>query len=1070
MPAMRRFHRLAVLFLCILFGVGSVKAADPVPGSQGDSYWNDRAEVLFERIGRGAGLPSDIVTAIAQDRAGFIWVGTPVGLTRFDGYRFRVFQPDSRDPSSLPDGYVNALHVDQRGRLWVGTNNGGVARFIPETESFARYPAGPGGLAHPTAYRFAEDREGNIWVALRSGLARLDADTGAAENYKIQDGGGSGGLPGNVVLDLLFDRQGTLWVATDRGLALRRPGHSAFEDAHDVLSLPSIPPDASITTLFEDARGRVWIGTRGGIVVCHDLETGISQSYDMARADGRIADRPQVRAIQDLRVDGDVRDRIWIATDPGGLLELDLESGLLRSIHHDPAVLASISSDAVRAMLRDRSGLIWVATWGGGVNVYNPANQGILSIFSSPSHPDSPSEPQVRSILAARDGKVWLGFETKGIDILDPATGGRVRLPPGGAPGQGLPRANVLSMAEEGTDTVWIGTQLGLARYSRATGQVRQVDLPGTLAGSPIHAILVRDGELWLATDGLVRFDPRSGAVTHFRHDPDDATTLADDRVRVLATAPDGRIWAGTHRGLHLIDPRTGHIRRVQNRSWDWSSLAHNYITGLIHDRQGRLWVGTLGGGVSVLGSDLSDERYRFTTLSQRHGLPGDSVQAMVMDDAGQIWVSTEDGLARIDPDTRAVTAVGWDDGLGVRGTWVGSAARLKGGALLFGGREGLTVVRPAALRGWDYQPPLVVTEVRIDNEPIPAAALNLTALAPMETAIGAAKVAKPLQAAINLPAGAQTLTVGFAALDYAGPGSLRYSYTLDGFDKGWVEVDALGRLATYTNLPPGSYTLRLRATNKEGVWGSATRTVAITVLPSWYQTGLARVGAVVAVLALLGLVIQARTAALRRQRRWLERLVAQRTQDLVDANAELERLASTDALTGLLNRRRFEEAGLAEMDRAQRYGRPFSLLLVDLDHFKLVNDTFGHNAGDAALRAAAQRVLASVRTTDIVARYGGEELAVLLPETDEVEARVVAERIREMVGAKPVEHEGSVIGLTASVGGAQYGPQDNDLARLTGRVDAALYRAKQAGRNRVVFGERDSGRGQQPTPLSAHQ
>ncbi|MBJ7417433.1 MAG: GGDEF domain-containing protein, partial [Niveispirillum sp.] len=240
-------------------------------------------------------------------------------------------------------------------------------------------------------------------------------------------------------------------------------------------------------------------------------------------------------------------------------------------------------------------------------------------------------------------------------------------------------------------------------------------------------------------------------------------------------------------------------------------------------------------------------------------------------------------------------------------------------------------------------------------------------------------------------------------------------------------------------------------------------------VLPSWYQTGLARVGAVLAVLAILGLVIQARTAALRRQRRWLEQLVAQRTQDLVDVNAELERLASTDALTGLLNRRRFDEAGLAEMDRAQRYGRPFSLLLVDLDHFKLVNDTFGHNAGDAALRAAAQRVLASVRTTDIVARYGGEELAVLLPETDEAEARVVAERIRETVGARPVEHEGSVIVLTASVGGAQYGAQDSDLARLIGRVDTALYRAKQAGRNRVAFSERDVGRGQQPAPATIH-
>lgn len=1050
----RPFRRAGALFcaLLLLLVPGLVAKGEENPAA---AYWNARAEVLFERIGRAAGLPSDIVTAIVQDRAGFIWVGTPVGLTRFDGYRFRVFQPDSRDPSSLPDGYVNALHVDRRGRLWVGTNNGGVARFIPETESFARYPAGPGGLAHPTAYRFEEDGRGDIWVALRSGLARLDGDTGAAENFRTQDARDDG-LPGTVVQDILFDVTGMLWVATDQGLAVRRPGRTGFEPVQAVVSLPSLPPDASISSLFGDARGRVWIGTRGGIVICHDPATGIARSFDMARAEGRIADRPHVRAIQDLRVAGDPRDRIWVATDPGGLVELDVDSGAVRSIHHDPAVLASVSSDAVRGLMRDRSGLIWVATWGGGLNIHNPANQGVLSIFSSPSKPDSPSEPQVRSVMAARDGKVWLGFETRGIDIIDPAAGTRDRLMPGQAPASGLPRANVLALAEDGPDTVWIGTQLGLARYSRATGQVRPVDLPGPVAGQPIHAILVREGELWLASEGLVRFNPSTGSVTQFRHDPEDATTLADDRVRVLAATEDGRIWVGTHRGLHLLDPVAGHIRRVQNRSWDWSSLAHNYITGLLHDRRGRLWVGTLGGGVSVLSSDLSDERYRFITLSQRHGLPGDSVQSMVLDDAGQIWVSTEDGLARIDPDSRAVTAIGWDDGLGVRGTWVGSAARLAGGELLFGGREGLTVVRPDALRQWAFQPPLVLTDIRIDNEPIPAAALNLASHPAEPPATAAAKARPSTPASIIMPAGARTLTVGFAALDYAGPSSLRYSYSLEGFDKGWVEVDALGRLATYTNLPPGTYTLRLRATNKEGVWGTADRMVTIDVLPAWYQTGLARVGMVLAVLAILGLVIQARTAALRRQRRWLEQLVAQRTQDLVNANAELERLASIDGLTSLLNRRRFDEVALAEIDRAQRYGRPFSLLLIDLDHFKQVNDNFGHIAGDAALRAAAQRVLASVRTTDVVARYGGEELAVLLPETDEAEALVVAERIRQTVGARPVEHDGKDITLTASVGGTQYAAGDDSLVALIGRADAALYRAKQAGRNRVQFGGGD--------------
>lgn len=1048
---------ISIVSIVSILKTPAVRAQSPVPAPH--DYWDRLAEVLFERIGRDTGLPSDIVTAIAQDRAGFIWVGTPVGLTRFDGYRFRTFQPDTRDPSSLPDGYINALHVDRRGRLWVGTNNGGVARFIPETESFARYPAGPGGLAHPTAYRFSEDGQGNIWVGLRSGLARLDGDTGAATNYRAQEGR-DGGLPGGIVLDLLFDRMGNLWVATDGGLAIRPAGKSSFLMAQEVMNLPSLPRDAAISALFADGRGRVWVGSRTGILVGIDPVSGVARSFDLARADGRVVDRPQIRAIQDLDPGATGADLLWVATDPGGLLALDVGTGDVRLIRHDPAIAASISGDAVRGMMRDRSGLIWVATWGSGLNVHNPANQGVLSIFASASHRDSLTEPQVRSVLAAADGHVYLGFETKGIDVIDPAAGTRENLAPGMGPGGGMPRASILSMAEDGPDRIWIGTQLGLSRYDRRTGRLENIELPSPLAGAPVHAILVRQGELWLATEGLARFDPATGALVHFRHDPDDATTLADDRVRVLAQAPDGRIWAGTHRGLHLIDPETGHVRRVQNRSWDWSSLAHNYITGLVYDRQGRLWVGTLGGGVSMLDSDLSDERYRFINVSKRNGLPGDSVQAMVLDGEGKVWVNTEDGLARIDPDTRSVTAIGWDDGLGVRGTWVGSAARLDNGELLFGGREGLTVVRPWALRRWEFQPPLVLTDIRIDNQPVPTAALNLSSIPATEgqgpAASGKSRAAPVQDGGIVLPAGARSLAVGFSALDYAGPANLRYSYSLEGFDKGWTEVDALARAATYTNLPPGTYALRLRATNKEGIWGSATRILPVTVLPAWYQTGLARVGAVLAVLAVLGLVIQARTAALRRQRRWLESLVDQRTQDLVKANAELERLASFDALTGLYNRRRFEEAATAEIDRARRYGRPFSLLLIDLDHFKQVNDTRGHNAGDAALRQAAQTLLSAVRTTDLVARYGGEELGVLLPETGAEEARQVAERIRHAIGGTPVSHEGDSFIITASLGGAQYAVADDGLARLVGRADAALYRAKQGGRNRVVFSDPD--------------
>lgn len=167
--------------------------------------------------------------------------------------------------------------------------------------------------------------------------------------------------------------------------------------------------------------------------------------------------------------------------------------------------------------------------------------------------------------------------------------------------------------------------------------------------------------------------------------------------------------------------------------------------------------------------------------------------------------------------------------------------------------------------------------------------------------------------------------------------------------------------------------------------------------------------------------------------------------------NARLERLAHTDPLTQLLNRRALTERLEREMERAMRYDSTLALLLVDLDHFKAVNDTLGHLVGDDALREVARLLRETVRTTDVVARYGGEEFLVLLPETDDTGAEAFAERIREAVEAHPFDGGGAPLRLTASLGVALYpAPRIRTAEDLFVRADAALYRAKAEGRNRV--------------------
>jgi diguanylate cyclase (GGDEF)-like protein len=172
---------------------------------------------------------------------------------------------------------------------------------------------------------------------------------------------------------------------------------------------------------------------------------------------------------------------------------------------------------------------------------------------------------------------------------------------------------------------------------------------------------------------------------------------------------------------------------------------------------------------------------------------------------------------------------------------------------------------------------------------------------------------------------------------------------------------------------------------------------------------------------------------------------------DITNKANELERLATTDPLTGLFNRRHFLECLDAEWSRFQRYYRSVSVLMIDIDHFKSVNDSYGHAVGDEAIKAVAAACLGGKRKSDIVGRIGGEEFAVLLPETSLSRARTVAERIRKRVMSTRIAHNDVQLSATVSIGFAEATVGMSGVDALMCAADQALYQAKAEGRNRCV-------------------
>jgi diguanylate cyclase (GGDEF)-like protein len=273
------------------------------------------------------------------------------------------------------------------------------------------------------------------------------------------------------------------------------------------------------------------------------------------------------------------------------------------------------------------------------------------------------------------------------------------------------------------------------------------------------------------------------------------------------------------------------------------------------------------------------------------------------------------------------------------------------------------------------------------------------------------------------------------------------------GFDSDWVDAGTK-RVVDYTNLPHGRYRFQVRAANDDGVWNETGASVELEIEPRLHETLWFRALAL-AFFALAGpLFYFVRVRRLGRQKAELERQVAARTAELEAATERLAQLSREDALTGVANRRRLDEALEDEWRRASRQRSPLALLLLDVDFFKAYNDHLGHLAGDSCLKAVASTVADTHRRAgEVVARFGGEEFAVLLPGVPQEQARAAAEDLRQRVQQLDLPHPGSSVAavVTVSVGVAWLQPEGEGSPReLLVAADRALYRAKAAGRNRV--------------------
>jgi ligand-binding sensor domain-containing protein/signal transduction histidine kinase len=891
--------------MCRIFFIGLLPwlATCATPAHATEKRWDDMTETIFQHITAENGLPKSFYTALAEDGDGFIWIGTADGLARWDGYRARIFRPHPNDPCALPSHFIQTLFTDRSKRLWVGTTSGGLARYDRERECFVTIASGPNaanGLSNIAINAISDDDEGGIWVATDSGVDHINPATGGIEHLR-HNVGKADTASSDRATALMLARDKTLWIGTEHGVVLRAPNGTDFQH----LALPGVTQSSNVTSFLQTKDGRIWIGTAKTGSFLYDPKTKGIRAIPAIREDGVPGNHTSTEWITGIT---EARPgEIWLSTFGQGIIAIDSTTMRMHRIVHDSLISASLDDNAVWAMMRDRSGLVWVGTIS-GVNHSAPQQTAVLTIFAKNSRPTNLSDSNVRAIMVGADGRFWFGLGANGVDIVNP----RNKNPDGTAakriqtlhidpdrPDTALQKGRIHTIQTASNGLVYLGTDQGLYRADQSGLHIERMNTSENLTTANVNTLLQdRDRLLVGNANGLWTHDLAHNAILPEGH-PRGTEQLTDQRVTTLAHGAEGTIWVGTRNGLNLLNTTTHTVERIMPDSNDPHALAAGFISALLTDRQGRLWVGTSGGGINILEGRDANGKPRFRQIGIAEGLPSPHIDTLLSDHQGNIWASTDDGLAMINTATFALRALRRADGVFIDTYWASSGAVTRQGEVMFGGRGGISVVRPSAIQEWNYRPPLVITDIRLGSKEIAVVRMSRN-----PNGSPGNRVLEPLAIAAN----ANSLAVEFSALDYSAPERNQYSYRLDGYDSDWLHSDASRRLASYTNLPPGDYLLRVRGSNRNGVWAKQDLTLAITVLPAWYQTWWFHLLAVLTALLAVFALVQVRTRFLRQGQRRLERQVTQRTheleqnqnalitlnQDLNHANTELARSAET--------------------------------------------------------------------------------------------------------------------------------------------------------------------------------
>jgi signal transduction histidine kinase/ligand-binding sensor domain-containing protein/DNA-binding response OmpR family regulator len=759
--------------------------------------------INFKHIQNEDGLSNSTIECIYQDGRGFVWFGTRDGLNRYDGYKIKVFKTNDSIATSISDNFITCLFQDKSQQLWIGTANG-LNSFDPVTNSFTRYKytGKPGSISYNYISSIVEENNNRLLIStLGGGLNIFDKTTRSFTS--LRQNGTAKGPASDKIYCLYKDSRGNTWVGSDAGIQIFDAENAFFKTPAAISNVNN-----AVTAIKEDKGGNLIIGTAGNGLYLFNQQFNTLKQFSHSATDNASISSNLVRAIW-VTASG----KIWTGTVNGGLDLFDPVSGRFFNYKYEPGDPQSLSQRTVSALYEDNQENLWVGTHRGGVNIYMPKTEK-FSLYRQERSDNSLSYNDVKSFCEDREGNIWIGTDGGGLNLFD---------------------KNKQTFSHPVSAHIIGPEVLGITEDS--------------------------NGKLWIATwgGGLCNLDYKSRAISRFTNNPADSTSISSNFIQSIFEDSRKRLWIATYYGgLNLFDQRTKKFSLVKTSSSGKTKISGSHVVSINEDKSGNIWIGTDDGGLNCLHQStgefvhyfnddekkpdlriifidshnrlwigqrglylFNEKQNTFELFTKKAGLSDEFIKGIVEDNNGIFWITTSNGLTRFNPSTLEFKKYNTADGLQGMEFEANAFLKTRDGQIFFGGVNGFNSFYPKNIFTNNFIPPVYITDLQISNDP------NASAKQKEDISYTHKVVLSYKQS---------TFAFSFAALNFVASENNKFAYKLDGWDKVWLEAGN-DRKASYTNVSPGTYTFRVKASNNDGIWNETGQTITIVITPPFWAT-----------------------------------------------------------------------------------------------------------------------------------------------------------------------------------------------------------------------------------------